>query len=255
MRKRLSTWLGVLLGTLMALFFSAYAHAQTTEEFHHSYPLAANGTVDISNVNGRVRITGTDTGEVKVDAIKRADSKEKLDEARIEVESAPTAFSLRTRYPEHWFGGDHQASVEYTITVPKGVRLKASVVNSSLEISGVSGEVRASSVNSSATASGLMNSAEVSSVNGRAEAQFDAMPNSGRIHVHTVNGSALVTLPASAGADVRAHTVNGSIHNDFNLPVERPRYGPGARLEGKLGSGGADLELSSVNGSIEIRQR
>src|SRR5579884_1575160 len=107
-RKRLSTWLGALLGALLALAFSAYAHAQAfTEEFHHTYPLSANGTVDISNVNGRVRITGTDKNEVTVDATKRAESKQKLDDARIEVDSSANEFELRTRYPEHdsWFRG------------------------------------------------------------------------------------------------------------------------------------------------------
>lgn len=257
-KKRLSTWLGALLGAILALFFSAYAHAQEfTEEFHHSYPLSANGSVEISNVNGRVRITGTDANEVKVDAIKRAESKQKLDDARIEVNASPNDFELRTRYPEHdsWFRSyNNPASIEYTISVPKGVRLKASVVNSPLEVIGITGEVRASTVNAAVTASGLANSAEVTTVNSRAEANFASLPSSGHVRVHSVNGTAVVVLPANSNADVRAHSINGSINNDFNLPVERPRYGPGSRLEGKIGSGGADVELDTVNGGIQIRQ-
>lgn len=259
-KKRLSTWLGALLGAILALVFSAYAHAQEfTEEFHHTYPLAANGTVDISNVNGRVRISGTDAAEVKVDAIKRAETKQKLDDARIEVNSSADSFELRTRYPEHdsWFHSyNNPASVEYTITIPRGVRLRASVVNSPLEVSGITGEVRASTVNAEVTASGLANSAEVTTVNSRAEADFDSWPSSGHIRVHSVNGSAIVVIPANANADVRAHSVNGSIHSDFNLPVERPRYGPGSRLEGKIGGGGGpEVELDTINGGIQIRQR
>src|SRR5215467_3501084 len=125
--KRLSGWLGALLGAVLALVLSAYAHAQEyTEQFHHTYPLSANGDVDISNVNGRVQITGTEANEVKVDAVKRAESKQKLDDAHIEVNSSANEFSLRTHYPDSWFGGYHNpAAVEYTITVPKGVRLKA----------------------------------------------------------------------------------------------------------------------------------
>ena len=258
-KRRLSTWLGALLGAILALMFSAYAHAQEfTEEFHHTYPLAANGSVDISNVNGRVRITGTNANEVKVDAIKRAESKQKLDDARIEINSSANDFELRTRYPEHdsWFHSyNNPATVEYTITVPKGVRLRASVVNSPLEVSGITGEVRASTVNAEVTASGLASSAEVTTVNSRAEADFDSLPSSGHVRVHSVNGSAIVVIPANSNADVRAHSVNGSIHSDFNLPVERPRYGPGSRLEGKIGGGGTEVELDTVNGGIQIRQR
>jgi hypothetical protein len=255
--KRVSTWLGALLGTLLALLFSAYAHAQEfTEQFHHTYPLAANGYVDISNVNGRVQITGTDANEVKVDAVKRADSKQKLDDARIEVNSSPNEFSLKTHYPDSWFGGYHDpATVEYTVTVPKGVRLRANVVNSPLEVSGIIGEVRASTVNAEVRASGLANDAEITTVNSRAEADFASLPSSGHVRVHSVNGTAIVVIPASANADVRAHTVNGGIHTDFNLPIERPRYGPGSRLEGKIGNGGGpEIELETVNGGIQIRQ-
>ncbi len=258
-RKRLSTWLGALLGALLALAFSAYAHAQGfTEEFHHTYPLSGNGTVDISNVNGRVRITGTDKNEVTVDATKRAESKQKLDDARIEVDSSANEFELRTRYPEHdsWFRGySNPASVEYTITVPKGVRLKASVVNSPLEISGITGEVHASTVNAEVVASGLANSADVTTVNSRAEADFAALPTSGHVRVHSVNGTAIVVIPSNSNAEVRAHSLNGSIHSDFNLPIERARYGPGSRLDGKIGNGGGpEVELDTVNGGIQIRQ-
>src|SRR5438270_3523233 len=223
-KKRLSTWLGALLGAILALVFTAYAHAQEfTEEFHHTYPLSANGSVEISNVNGRVRISGTDANEVKVDAVKRAESKQKLEDARIEVNSSANSFELRTRYPEHdsWFHSyNNPAAVEYTITVPKGVRLTASVVNSPLEVSGITGEVRASTVNANVTASGLVSSAEVTTVNSRAEADFTSLPASGHIRVHSVNGSAIIVMPANSNAELRAHSINGSIHNDFNLPID-----------------------------------
>ena len=256
---RLSTWLGALLGTILALAFSAYAHGQEfTEEFHHTYPLSANGSVSIHNVNGRVRIVGSTANEVKVDAVKRADSKQRLEEARIEVNSSADRFDLRTRYPEHdsWFGSnDHAASVEYMISVPRGSRLEASVVNSGLEISGVSGEVEAQDVNGQLTVTGLASGAHLSTVNGRAEANFSSLPPSGTIHVKSVNGNVVVVIPGGANAEVRAHTLNGGVHNDFGLTPERPRYGPGSRLEGRIGSGGPTIDLENVNGSVDIRRQ
>lgn len=257
MNKRLSTWLGALLGALAALLLTSFAHAQElTEEFHHTYPLSANGSVVIHNVNGRVKITGTDANEVKVDAIKRADSKQKLDDARIEVDSSPTHFELRTRYPEHdtWFRGySNPAKVEYTIAVPKGARLEAGVVNSALAIANVLGEVRASDVNGELNATGLAGEAEISTVNGHAEAAFVSFPQHGRVRLHSVNGHVGLTVPSNLNADFRAHSLNGSIMTDFNLPTDRPRYGPGRRMEGKIGSGGAEIDMETVNGSIDLR--
>jgi DUF4097 and DUF4098 domain-containing protein YvlB len=68
----------------------------------------------------------------------------------------------------------------------------------------------------------------------------------------TVNGSVNVTLPASLGAEVEASTVNGSIDSDFPLLVHgkiSPR-----KITGTIGSGGRELKLTTVNGSIRIRK-
>ena len=100
-KKRLSTWLGALLGAILALMFSAYAHAQEfTEEFHHTYALTADGRIELHNINGAVHITGWDRNEVKIDAVKYAGTKERLDEARIEVEAQPDSISIRTKYTD-----------------------------------------------------------------------------------------------------------------------------------------------------------
>src|SRR6267378_3099911 len=73
---------------------------ELTEEFHQTYPLNANGRVSIENINGGVRISVWDQNEVKVDAVKRAYTKEKLDEARIDVNATTDSVRIRTEYPQ-----------------------------------------------------------------------------------------------------------------------------------------------------------
>src|SRR5438045_266970 len=253
--NRISTIAGALLGTVLALLFTSFAHAQTTEEFHQTYPLAANGTFVIHNVNGFVHITGWERNEVKVDAVKRGESKQKLDEARSEVEAGADRVSIRTRYPEHdsWFVGyRNPATVDYTISVPRSVRLEASLVNGPLELSGVTGEVRASAVNASMSVKGLGSEAELSTVNSRLEAQFDCLPTSGHITAKSVNGGVAVSIPSDANVEVEAKTLNGGIHNDFNLPVQNGRS-VGHKMEGKIGNGGPEITMHNVNGGVELR--
>src|SRR5258708_30954038 len=52
---------------------------EVREEFHQTYPLSANGRVTVENLNGSVRIAVWDRNEVKVDAVKRAYRRERLD--------------------------------------------------------------------------------------------------------------------------------------------------------------------------------
>ena len=80
-------------GTVCALFlFALGAHASDhrgalTEEFHQSYAIAPDGRIELDNIKGPVHISGWDQNQVKVDAVKYADTKERLDEMRIEIDS------------------------------------------------------------------------------------------------------------------------------------------------------------------------
>jgi DUF4097 and DUF4098 domain-containing protein YvlB len=222
-QSRFATWLGAALGAVsVLLLFAAAAHAsdregKLSEEFHQVYQLSAQGRIDLENINGPVHITSWDRNEVKVDAVKRAWTKERLDEAKIDISSHPDSLSIRTEYPSHdntfWNDRhDNPASVEYTLVVPRHARLdEIKLVNGSLDIQDVAGEVRAS----------------------------------------CVNGTLRLTLPSDVRADVEANTVSGSISNDFGLPVTHHQY-VGHSLRGELGGGGTRVKLSNVNGRIEI---
>ncbi len=229
---------------------------QMTEEFHETYPLSAGGRIELDNVNGAVHITGWDRNEVKVDAVKYANSKERLDEAKIKVEASSSLVSIRTEYPNHdltfnSFGHNNPASVEYTLTVPRSARLdEIKLVNGALDIQGVSGEVNASSVNGHVTLRGSEGRTEISTVNGRLEAEFTRL--SGSADLSSVNGSVTVTLPSDAKAEIEASTVSGRISNDFGLPINNHQW-VGHDLRAELGGGGTQIKLSNVNGHIEIR--
>jgi len=262
-RRRSATWLGAALGSLCALLTLAIAaHASDhrgafSEEFHQTYPISSDGRVELDNINGPVHISGWDRNEVKVDAVKYADSKERLEEAKIEVESGQDYVSIRTHYPDHnnnWNWGSHNnpASVEYTLTVPKAARLdEIKLINGALDITGVAGEVRASCINGRLEAHDLAGRAKLSTINGRMDAHF-AQLSGQDIELNSVNGSLELTIPSDSNAEVEASTVSGGISNDFGLHVNHHRF-VGHDLRGEIGTGGAHIHLSDVNGRIEIQ--
>ena len=228
-----------------------------TEEFHQTYQINPEGRVELQNINGSVHITTWDQNAVKVDAVKSADTKERLDEAKIQVESGNDYVSIETKYPGHdhtWNWGSHNnpASVEYTLTVPRKVRLdEIKLINGSLDIHGVSGEVRASCINGRLEAHELAGRAELSTVNGRLDARFNQLAGKS-VELNSVNGGVELTIPSDANAEVEASTVSGGIDNDFGLRVNHHQF-VGHDLHGELGNGGTHIRLSDVNGRIEIR--
>lgn len=236
----------------------AQTRAELTEEFHQTYPLAAGGRVAVSNLNGRVRVAAWDRNEVKVDAVKRAYKAERLKEAEIRVQASAGSVEIETEYPDQhwrdrdWDRSDQPAVVDYTLTVPRGARLdEIKLVNGGLEIEGVGGPVDASSVNGRVTARNLAGAVRLSVVNGRLDASFDRLGQP--VSLSSVNGGIDVTIPSDASAHLRADSVHGRIHNDFNLPVREGEY-VGRELEGRLGAGGPRLSLNNVNGAINIRR-
>ena len=261
-RLELQARLAFVLTFCAMLLFTPVAHASDhhgdlTEEFHQTYSLAPDGRVELDNINGAVHISTWDKDEVKLDAVKYAYSKERLDEARIDVDSDKNHLSIRTEYPDHnqtfnWGSHNNPAEVEYTLIVPRSARLdEIKLINGSLDITGTAGDVHASCINGRLEAHGISGRAELSTINGRLEVKYDQLSGSS-IDLKSVNGSLALTIPSDSKAEIEASTVSGGIENDFGLHVNHHNF-VGHDLRGELGSGGPHIRLENVNGRIEIR--
>jgi DUF4097 and DUF4098 domain-containing protein YvlB len=225
--------------------------AALTEQFQKTYPLDADGRVSLENINGAVHISGWDRNEVEVRAVKKADTRDALKEAEIVIDAASSSISIRTRYPDKKLRRD-SASVEYTVKTPRRARLFAvETVNGGVDVSGVAGAVKVSSVNGPVTVKNLEQEARLSTVNGPLEASFDKLQGTPSISLRTVNGTIALSLPDRSNADLHVSTVRGPISSDFGIPAMNGRR-PGGAVTGRIGSGGAKIRLSSVNGAIRI---
>jgi len=135
--------------------------------------------------------------------------------------------------------------------VPRGARLdQIKLINGSLDVTGVAGEVHASCINGRLEAHNLAGRTELSTINGHLDAKFEQLPGSS-LELKSVNGSVALTIPSDATAQIEASTVSGGIENDFGLHVNRRSF-VGQNLRGELGSGGVHVRLENVNGRIEI---
>lgn len=230
----------------------AWAGDEVRAEFHQTYPLAADGRVAVSDVYGGIQISAWDRNEVKVDAVKRGPTQQELDETEIVVDARADSVQIRTKYRD-WQNSNH-ASVDYTISVPRGAKLDhIESVNGAVTIDGVMGPVRARTVNGKVEVRGAGGDVHASAVNGKVEAAFDRLASQ-RISLETVNGGIALGLPKDTGARLKASTIHGGISSDFDLPVKRAEFG-GASLESTIGNGGAEVNLGTVNGAIKVTQR
>ncbi len=228
------------------------------ERFEQTYPLSSNGKIRVSNINGSIKIEAWDRSEVKLEAVKIADSRERLSEFSVKINSQPDYLEIQTEYERQnnrQYGKNQKTEVQYRLTVPQNAVLdEIETVNGEISISNMINTTKASAVNGKVIGLNLQGTAKLSTVNGTVEADFDRLQTSGRISLDTVNGTVNLSIPSDANATIKADTVNGTINNEFGLPVRKGKY-VGSDLYGRIGSGDVQIKLSSVNGGLSVKRK
>jgi DUF4097 and DUF4098 domain-containing protein YvlB len=239
-----------LLATIAAVCGSSFAYDET---FHHVYPLTSGGSFVLENVNGSVHVDGWDRDEVEVSAVKTGTNEARdVQQVKIEVDnSKPGQIAVHTRYPK---GEGAEVAVEYHVHVPYRVLLGCvGTVNGSVIVRGVEGGGELRSVNGNIEVSNSSGRFSEKTTNGDIRLELRQLMAGGPMNLETVNGSVLVGLPAGAGADLKVLSMNGDVYSE--LPVSRGAgtFAPHA-FKAKLGTGGGEISVRTVNGGIRLLQ-
>lgn len=232
-----------------------------SDEFRWTGRVDPGDVVEIKGVNGEVSAEPASGDEVEVVAVKSARKSDPRD-VRIEVVEHSGGVTVCAVYP-----GDrsnecapgskgemnvrnNDVNVEFEVRVPDGIGFVGRTVNGDVEAEGLTGNVIAHTVNGDVSIQ-TAGYAEATTVNGSIEAAIGQGGWEGPMKFTTVNGSISLDLPQEIDAEVDAKFMNGGLETDLPLRLEgklSPR-----RAVGTLGSGGPMLELSTVNGEIELR--
>jgi hypothetical protein len=255
-----TTRLGAFIAALL-LCSAAPLAAQETWTWNRQ--LAAGQVIEIKGVNGAIRAQPGTGSQVRVTAVKTA-RRDDVSTVRMEVIEHAGGVTICAVYPAArgrpqnecavGSGGrmnvqDNDVQVEFTVHVPQGVNFTGTSVNGLVEARNLTGDVAARTVNG---AIDIVTSGRASggTVNGAVNVSMGRADWAGTLSFETVNGALTVRLPQGVSTAVNATTVNGSIHTDFPLQVQG-RFGP-RRVSGTIGAGGRTLDLTTVNGSINI---
>lgn len=261
-----------------AVLMAAPADAQRYTDFQRwdwSGTVADSRWVTVRNLNGAIRVEAATGSTVEVRAEKRARKNGRVENVTITAEQQANSgdvlicarwndrtrcdedgYSTRSRDRSWWDWSDRDrtddVSVEFTIRVPKGVRIAVSTVNGGLEILDAESEVDARTVNGSITAYSNGGPVTAKTVNGSLRIRSGAIGNGGSLDYTTVNGAIELEIPAGANAELDLRTVNGGISSDFPITIDG-RFN-NRRVRGNIGTGGPLIRLSTTNGSIRLRR-
>jgi len=229
--------------------------AKVVDEVERSFDVDADSSLRLENINGGVNILAWDKNIIRVNAVITADDQDDRERIHIDMDQNSRGVHVETRYEkESGWGNNHSSGkVEYTVMVPVNAELAGiDLVNGSLSIDGVKGEIRAELVNGSIEALGLADDSDLSSVNGSIRVSYQDKVNAlDSVELETVNGSIKLYLPEDINASVDVDTMHGSIKNDFGLSADKNMF-VGRSLRGDIGSGDVKITMESVNGSVKI---
>jgi hypothetical protein len=237
---------------------------RTAAPFKWTGKVAPGKTFEVRGINGPMRATAASGPDVELVAI-RSGRRNDPESVKIEVVPHADGVTVCAVYPskdasrpnECKPGGggrmnvrNNDVNVEFELRIPKDVNFEGRTVNGSIEAD-IEGRAALSTVNGRIQViAGTLT--EATTVNGSIRAEVKSNVNSADdIKLSTVNGSVHLNLPEGVNADVSAKTVNGGITSDFTEIEVRKKWGPRS-AEGRLGHGGRELDLATVNGGIRI---
>lgn len=260
------------LAGAFALTLSSASTAQTTAR---TLELGPAPLITVDNVNGPITVTGDGGSQVRFTADE--DNPYHATDVKLEVTTTSNSLELyvngpfRCQHDDICDHGDHEAAdrvqFRFELHVPAGASVDLRTVNhGSVTVSGVRGGFRVRNVNGGIALDGMAGAGQATTVNGPVEAHFAANPG-GDCSFRTVNGKISLYLPPGLNADLSYRTLNGGIYSDFAVaPLAgaaptaeregmRVIYRRGQATASRVGAGGPQLHLETVNGDIFLHEQ
>lgn len=202
--------------------------------------------------NGGMSISGSDRSQVSVEARIQTEAST-LEEARARARALTIRSSngtIRADFP----AGESSSSVIFVISAPHRTNVIAKAQNGPVAISAIEGEVSANVVNGPLALRDLAGDVRAHTVNGPLSVTLGGSGWRGRgIEATAENGPVILTMPESYAADLTTGTVNGPLI--INFPLIREPSRNQRMIKTRIGSGGPQVHVTTVNGPAVVRVR
>ncbi len=266
-------------GIVIFLLFGAGGCEIPTAKFERtvelSAPLSAGHSFKAETHNGSITVEGRDEEGCEVTAVITGRAKDVetakdiADRTEVRLKNSDNTITVEIKKP--MLGMHESVSVSLDAKVPNRTsilllgthngavtvsniqgKIDSSTHNGRIKVSEVSGETKLKTHNGGVVCYEISGNAWMTTHNGSIKTFYAAdAPSVCEISLKTYNGSIDIKTPPNISAAVDVSTHNGSIKTD--LPITVSGTVSKRKLQGKIGEGLGNLELSTHNGSIKIR--
>lgn len=254
-------WRSIFLSALACLIAGCNPGNRILEEtIEQTYPLSPRGTVSIRNDQGSIHVYGSDIEEVRLEALKRAYSKQRLHTIITQVTARSGSVSIESIFPKtsRWGFSDSSGTIDYALLVPQGATIEhIQAVNGEIIIEGMRGTaVKTTLKNGRMFVRDSFCDLNFQIGHGALTILFSwweqkEMTVDARIR----QGNTVVFMPGNASFKLSARTDTGKAINDFTAREER--YGDESRKIDKVvgSTPTATFRIHAIDGNIQISEQ
>ena len=222
------------------------------EEIRKSYELAPGARVEVSGINGWVKIETSDSKSADVYIERTGESQEVLNRRKITIESTAGGLTIRGEKGDggllsRMFGSSPTEHV--TLRLPRQISLVTQGVNGSVTSGEIDGRVEVNGINGRVDIAQASGSAEFNGINGNVSVGLKQIGKDG-MDISGINGNIELRLGEGVNADLDAHGMNGNVTSDLpNVVVDKSHHGS---YSAQIGKGGNAISVSGINGNIRL---
>jgi hypothetical protein len=229
------------------------AAGDTREEIRKSYELSPGARVEVSGINGNVKIETSETKTAEVYIERTAASQEALNRRKIIIDSTPSGLTIRGEkgdgsFLARMFGSNPSERV--TLRLPRQVSLVTKGVNGSVVVGEIEGAVEVHGINGKVLIDQASGYAEFKGINGNVSVGLKRLDKD--IDIGGINGNIELRLGEGINADLQTHGMNGTVTSDLpNVVIDKGKHGS---YTAQIGRGGNSISAHGINGNIRLKQ-
>jgi hypothetical protein len=222
------------------------------DEIRQTYQLSPGARIELSGLNGSVKIETSDskTAEVYIERI--GSSADALARRKVLVEGDSSGVRVHGEkgdggFLSRLFGTKPTERV--TLKLPRQISLITKGVNGSVIVGEIDGPVDVRGVNGRVQIASASGTADFKGVNGNIVLGVKQLDVQG-LSLRGINGNIELQLANGVNADLDAHGMNGRVVSELSeVVVQENKHG---NYSARIGTGGSAINAKGINGNIRL---
>ena len=222
------------------------------EEIRQTYELSPGARVELTGLNGAVKIETSDSNTAEVYVERTASTQESLNRRKVTIKA--DANNLRIHgakgqggFFARFFGSS--AVEKVTLKLPRQIALYAKGVNGAFVTSEIDGPVEVAGINGRVQIGSMVGRATFKGINGSMVVGLKKLDQEG-VSLSGINGNIELQLASDVNADFDGRRMNGRVISDLpNVEIDKTKRGT---YWARIGSGGTGITAKGINGNIRF---